>query len=835
MIVDVAVPVPGVEDALSYAIPRALEEGVRAGIRVLVSVGTRRVVGLVVDVKHEDPAPERKLKPVLEILDTTPVVDERQLALVRFVSSYYAAEIGACARLVLPPDTESVVERRYALTEKGEQARVFAEAHGLKKPDVEMLEAFEPGERKSERKIARTRAQRDRLQALVKGGFVLEVSSERAVGRVREEELLVPVDVHDENAKPLPKNAPALAAVDAWLRAVKQATMVEAQAAHTGARAKVKKLESLGRLRIERSVRAASPGAGLRQKGLAETLTDAQARAVDRIVGAVKSSSSSAFLLEGVTGSGKTEVYLRALRAVLEQGRGAILLVPEIGLTPQLVGRVRAALADLDEEVVLLHSGVSAAERRDGLARLRDGSARIAVGARSALFAPVRDLGLVIVDEEHDPSLKQDETPRYHARDVALWRAKHEGAVCVLGSATPSLESRYNVELGKLELLELPARVGGGGVMPTVEVVDLRSRGGVAEARRRDRLNADEGPGVVLSAPLVDAMAEVLASGDQVLLFLNKRGYFAAVLCEECGHIEQCPNCSVTLTLHRRRQLLICHQCDHEAPVPLACRDCGNDALKALGLGTERLEAEVRARFPDARVARLDRDAVKHKGALETVLAQIHARDVDIIVGTQMVAKGHDFPGVRLVGVVLADVGLALPDFRAAERAFALLAQVAGRAGRGDKPGRVLIQTFKPEAPAVAYAVTHDVRGFAAQELRDREAHRYPPLWRAALLRVESEDGDVVPALAGDVASRVTAAGEALGSAHDGQWSVLGPAPCPLERLHGRTRWQVFVRCRTVAQRSALVEAARRDPTLARDLKRGRARLILDLDPVHVL
>ncbi|HEY4221013.1 MAG TPA: primosomal protein N', partial [Myxococcota bacterium] len=598
------------------------------------------------------------------------------------------------------------------------------------------------------------------------------------------------------------------------------------------ARAKAKKLAALGRASIERVVVAGRVERGIHTGGLAATPTDAQANALAHIQAAIEARATSAFLLEGVTGSGKTDVYLRALRATLARGRGAIIIVPEIGLTPQLVGRVRAALSDRPDDVVVLHSKISVAERRDAFARLRDGIAKVAVGARSALFAPVRSLGLVVVDEEHDPSLKQDESPRYHARDVALWRAKNEGAVCVLGSATPSLESRHNVEQKKLALLELPARVGGGGVLPSVHVIDLRERAGVAEAKKRDRKNVDEGPGVVLSAPLVEAIAATLARGEQALLFLNKRGYFSALLCEMCGHIETCPNCSVTLTLHKKKSALVCHQCDHEHLVPSTCPECGGDALTALGLGTERLESEVRARFPDARVARLDRDSTQRKGELEHVLAQVHAREVDVLLGTQMIAKGHDFPGVTLVGIVLADIALAMPDFRAGERAFALLAQVAGRAGRGDKPGRVFVQTFKPEAAAVHFALAHDVRGFAAQELAERALHRYPPFWRSLLVRVEHEDPQVCARLAADAHSALLAA------AHDiprASVSILGPAPCALERLHGRTRWQVFVRTKSALQRGAIVDAVRRSPALKREIARERARLVVDVDPVHLL
>ncbi len=834
MIVDVAVPVAGLEDALSYAVPAALAARVRPGVRVQVPVRGRRLVGVVTDIhddaqRHARSSP-RDLKLVAELLDDEPVVTAEQLALARFVASYYGEPLGPCMRLVLPPDTDVVVEARFALTERGEQARVFSAAHGLARADLELLAAFAPGERKRERQLVKSAARRARLHALVARGLVERVADQRPVGAVRHHEVLVPTE-----GAALPARAPALAAFDAWLRAFvvdagRGATLAEAQAAHSGARGKIAKLTALGRLRVERSVRVGARAEPvLPAQGPATTLNDGQARAVTALQGALAARRAAAFLLEGVTGSGKTEEDLRALATALSQGRGALLLVPEISLTPQLIGRVQAAVDD-PRLVVTLHSGVSVADRRDAIARLREGSARVVVGARSALFSPVPALGLVIVDEEHDGSLKQDESPRYHARDVALWRAKHEGAVCVLGSATPSLESRHNAAQGKLTHLELPVR--HGAALPTVEIVDLRTRGQQKEARRRDRMNADEGPGVVLSGPLVEAMAETLAAGEQVLLFLNKRGYAAALVCEACGHVETCPSCSVSLTYHRRRHGLVCHQCDHERRLPSSCPACATEGLLLLGLGTERVESEVKARFPDARVARLDRDTARAKGELERVLSDVHAGRVDVLVGTQMIAKGHDFAGVRLVGVVLADVALALPDFRAAERSFALLAQVAGRAGRRGARGRVLIQTFQPEHPALRFTLEHDAKGFAAGELEVRRALHYPPFSRAALVRVECTDESAAAALASSIAGRVRRAGAALAL---GSFSVLGPAPCPLERLHGRSRWQVFVRAHSAQARAALVAGLRHDPAVRADLARAEARLVVDLDPVHLL
>jgi primosomal protein N' (replication factor Y) len=648
---------------------------------------------------------------------------------------------------------------------------------------------------------------------------------------------------------------PAIAALDAWIRAFASSRsrpplLTEAQAAVPAARDKVKRLVALGRLRLEHTARAtSSAGVASSPRPSGRTLTEAQARAAAVLTTAVHEAAAvanepaassdrpatgtgRAFLLEGVTGSGKTEVYLQALRACLDAGRGAILIVPEIALTPQLVARAREGLGDRAGDVVLLHSNVPAGERRDGQARLLRGEARVAIGARSALFTAVPSLGLIVVDEEHDGSLKNGESPRYHARDVALWRARNEGAVCVLGSATPSLESRHNVATGKIERLELPSRVGGGGALPSIELVDLRARGEIAEARRRDRDNADDGPGVVLSGPLVDAMAETLAGGDQVLLFLNKRGYAAALLCEACGRIERCPHCSVSLTVHKHDATLRCHQCGHEQRLPPTCPACASEALLQVGLGTERLEAEVKARFPDARVARLDRDSTQRKGALEQVLRAVHAREIDVLLGTQMLAKGHDFPHVQLVGVVLADIALSMPDFRASERAFALLAQVAGRAGRGAKRGRVLVQTYDPEHEALRGLVDHDVQGFAARALEERKLYGYPPFTRLARVVVEHADDREAARIARAAAKCMTTRAALLSR---GAASVLGPAPCPLERVAGRSRQHVLLRARSHADRAVIVAALQADAALHKATRTASARLILDLDPVHML
>ena len=823
MRVDVAVPVVGVPGALTYAVPAPLVGRCVAGVRVVVPVGNRRLVGLVLGEAAAEAPPSSALKLVVEVLDEEPVASARQIELVRFVARYYLAPLGEAARLVMPPDAARAVDDRFRLTEQGAQARVFGAARGLDAKTQTALAALEDDVVTTRKALTRLGLSPKRITALVADGLLARVE-DKVIATPRVDETVVAVD----GGAALPARAPALAAVDDWLRARGgPAPMTELAAAFPGARGKVKRLVELHRAVVRSEARAHARGPGLRASAV-RALTDAQQRAADALVDALQRRTAAAFLLEGVTGSGKTEVYLRALRECLAQGRGAIFLVPEISLTPQLSARVSAAF---DEELVVLHSGLSPAERRDATARLRTGAARVALGARSALFAPVADLGLIVVDEEHDASLKQDESPRYHARDVALWRAKNEGAACVLGSATPSLETLHNVEVGKLLHLSLPERVGGGGALPIVDVVDLRVRAQHAPARRADRAS-DDGPGVVLSQPLVDAIGATLVGGEQVLLFLNRRGYSAVVLCEACGEILKCPHCSVSLTYHRGRHRLVCHQCDHEERPPDVCPHCGTEGMVQLGLGTERLEAEVRARFPEARVARLDRDTVKRRGEMARVLRAVQAREIDVLIGTQMVAKGHDFPGIALVGVVLADVALALPDFRAAERAFSLLTQVAGRAGRGATTGRVIVQTYNPDHPALKYVVQHDVKGFAASELVFRESARYPPYWRAAVARVEAEDPIAAARLAASVAARLLERARGLPAS---RWEVLGPAPCPLERLRGRTRHQVLVKTAGHAERAALLDAVRGDDALAAEIARASARLILDVDPVHML
>ncbi len=531
------------------------------------------------------------------------------------------------------------------------------------------------------------------------------------------------------------------------------------------------------------------------------------------------------FLLHGITGSGKTLVYIEVLRAVLQQReRTAIVLVPEIALTSQTVDRFRGAFGN---DVAVLHSGLSDGERLDAWQSLRRGERRIAVGARSALFAPLERVGVVIVDEEHEGSYKQSEAPRYHAREAAIVRARVEGAVVVLGSATPSLESWERANRGQSIRLTLPDRAAGAQ-LPAVEVVDLRRVMRNAMAAKNPQAPFDETLGV-LSPGLLVAIKQRLVRGEQSLLLLNRRGYASCLQCHSCGDVQACPHCSISLTYHRVPEALICHYCQHQKPVPSRCPKCGEDTLKRRGLGTQQVERMVAERFPEARIARMDVDTTSGKWAHTQILDRVGRGEVDILLGTQMIAKGLDFPNVTLVGVVDADTGLNLPDFRAAERTFQLLSQVAGRAGRGQKGGDVIIQTRSPDSHAVRQALTHDYRGFVREELDARRMPAYPPFVSLANIIVSGTDQTSTARVAVEAAEwvqRLVRQQKLLGLV------LVGPAPCPVDRIKDRWRWHFLIK----SAKPALMTRVARYIAERYEVPRADAlRLTVDRDPVSLL
>jgi primosomal protein N' (replication factor Y) len=538
------------------------------------------------------------------------------------------------------------------------------------------------------------------------------------------------------------------------------------------------------------------------------TLTEAQRQVVAAIAAMPP---EMPVLIHGVTGSGKTLVYLDVLRSVVASGNGAILLVPEIALTPQTVARVRGVFGD---QVAVLHSGLSDGERADAWRALRRGERRVAVGPRSAVFAPVQRLAVIVVDEEHEPSYKQGMAPRYHARDAALVRARLEGARVILGSATPSLETLHLAQTGKVRLFELPERIGARP-LPPVAVIDLRSAPRAAEARW-----------IPWTEPLDEAVRGALARGEQVILLLNRRGFATYLQCPACGDVRACPQCAIALTVHQTPAALRCHYCGHEEPIPTACRVCGKDTQRMRGLGTQQLEHFVALRFPEARVARMDLDTTSTKWAHHRILERMAQGKIDILLGTQMIAKGLDFPNVTVVGVVDADTGLNLPDFRAAERTFQLVAQVAGRAGRGPKGGRVFVQTRAPDHHAIRAAAAHSVAAFAAAELPLRAPPQpaYPPHVGLVRFVAAAEQPDVAARAGERVAAWLRRANaERLA----GALAVLGPAPCPIMRLKGRWRWHVLVKS---AEPRALGRVVR-----AWGRAGGSRAVVVDRDPVSLL
>ena len=536
--------------------------------------------------------------------------------------------------------------------------------------------------------------------------------------------------------------------------------------------------------------------------------TAAQAEVLVQVAAALDSRTYAPFVLFGATGSGKTEVYLRAAEAALAAGRSVLYLVPEIGLTPLLVKRLAARFPG---HLSVLHSGLAAGERRAAWERVRSGACRFAVGTRSAVFAPLRDLGLVVVDEEHDSSYKQGESPRYHGRDLAVVRAREAGAVVLLGSATPSLESFAHARSGRYGLLRLGGRLGARA-LATVEVVDMR----------REFLQT--GAARPLSRALVTALQECLGRGEQALVLRNRRGWAASLLCPACGTRVTCPRCSLALTWHQAEARLRCHLCDLARPHPGECPSCRFEELQPLGEGAERIEHELRAVLPGARLARMDRDTVRRRGAQEDLLRRFSAGELDLLVGTQMIAKGHDFPRVTLVGVVSSDQSLGLPDFRAGERTFQLLTQVAGRAGRGDLPGRVVVQAFDPEHPVLREAARQDYEAFFVREMAYRRALRYPPL--SALVQVLVSDKDPVQA---DVYAEEV--GRALRAEGKGRLLVSGPGPAPVERARTLWRRQLFVRS-TGRRRLVAAVAAALTATEGRVPPRA---LTVDVDPQSLL
>ena len=800
--VDVAVPL-ALPTALTYAVPDELSARAVPGARVVVPVQQRELIGVVT--AADRPAPAARARPILAAPDAAPLLDASLLRLAAWIGRHYAAPPGLVLRTMLPA-TLFGVGRPVVVAPEGlppaasePLARLFAGARaGRGVPLAAARRVAGPGGvRLLQRLVAEGRAELvvlpPRTEAPERTERVLTIAAEAGL-----------LD-RDRRFSRAPRQR---AAYEALEQLGGRATA--GQLAQTGVRGPaLRALLDAGLIAEARERRDRDPFAGLPATPPPAAPTDAQRSAIAALEALAP---GRAALLWGVTGSGKTLVYLEYLRRLVETGRSVIVLVPEIGLTPQTVARFRGVFGD---SVAVLHSGLSDGERYDAWRALREGTRRVAVGARSAVFAAVPALGAIVVDEEHDGSYKQGEAPRYHARDVALKRAALAGARVVLGSATPSLETWAAAADGHLARVELPARIGARP-LPRVDVVDLR-------APDRD---APATP-VPWSEELDRAVAGALGRGEQAMLLLNRRGFSVFVQCPACGEVWDCPNCSLTLIYHLAPAQLRCHHCDHREAPPVACRACGAPTQRFRGAGTQQVEAFVAQRFPAARLARMDVDTTSGKWAHHRILEEVAQGRVDVLVGTQMIAKGLDFPNVTVVGVVDADVALNLPDFRSAERTFHLLTQVAGRAGRGPKGGRVVVQTRQPRHPAVTFAAHHDTAGFAAAELAERRKPPYPPHVLLANVVLSGEGERAVA----DAATRVVDwLHELFRAKRAARVELVGPAPCPIERVRGRWRWHFLLRTGDAARLTRLIGYVADKAQVPRSV-----RLVVDRDPVSML
>ncbi len=805
MFVDVAVP-KSAPDALTYRVPANLVPFAVPGVRVRVPLRKRHATGVIISVADTTDLPTKSIRPIEEVLDEAPLLPQRLMDIAEFISGYYRCPLGTTLASMIParlfrPDAEEA-----QLTPTG----AAMEIDGLPLAQRAILAALRITPRlKVPTLLGRADlTNRGPLDATVSSGWV-HLRSQRRDRAPQVEVMAVQLasDPLDELLEKC-RRAPRQRQVIEWLAAEARPALASEVSQATGcSSATLRTMAQRGLIQRFSQRSAGRPRWSLATSTVRHQLTDEQAVAVDAIDSATAAGGYAPFLLHGVTGSGKTEVYIRCLESVLASGRGGIVLVPEIGLTPAASGAVEQRFG---RSIAVLHSAQSDGDRWREWLRVRSGEARIVVGPRSALFAPLDDLGLIVVDEEQDSAYKQQEAPRYHARDLALVIGRDAEVPVLLCSATPSAEASALVQRGLATKLTLSKRVAGHS-LPEVELVDLRQQ----------KPEPGEQGRTLFSQPLKDALAETIDRGEQAILLMQRRGWAPVLMCRDCGHRTDCPSCSVALVVHRRSGDLRCHYCGHRNRIPLKCPSCQGRLLDPVGAGTEKVAHHLSQLHPEVRAVILDRDTVRRRDGLERALGTFAAGNAQVLVGTQMVAKGHHFPGVTLTGVISADALLNLPDFRSGERTFQLLTQVAGRAGRGDRPGRVIIQTYYPDHPAVRFACGHDVDAFLAEELVFRRAFSYPPAARLALVRFESKNQNAARTASEEAA-------KAIGRPPDGV-RVRGPATAPIERIREYWRWQILISARNRDTLRKVLERTE-SPTLSRSVRR-----IIDVDPLSTL
>ncbi len=782
--VEVALPIP-LRQTFTYRLPFGMSENLKIGARLLVPFGKRTLTGYAValheSLSEDVEIEEDKIKEVIELLDEEPLLTSEILKLTQWTADYYASSWGEVLKASLPAGINQNVEQYISITAKGRDELIKISTAKTAKVQIlrYLVEFGETAQKELANNFGTTataRAVRELANSELAQVFQKTLSAQVRPKRRKAVKLLTPEN-HQTNDKPLTES---------------QQKIIETL------------IENDGNLLFTELLELANVGASsintLAKRGFVEvfvqevlrdplkdakipfrtnlTLTGEQTIVLTEIENALKSAKYKAFLLHGVTGSGKTEVYIRAMKRAFEDEKSSLMLVPEIALTPVFSRRLRSVFGD---EVAILHSNLSAGERFDEWRRIRQGKARIVIGTRSAVFAPLQNLGLIIVDEEHDSSYRQHEMPFYNGRDVAIIRANFINAVVVLGSATPALESYHNSQIGKYEYLRLPNRIGNRS-LASAEIVDMR------EVFRQ------AGKDAVFSNDLVEAIEETHAKGEQSIILLNRRGFSQFVLCRSCGETIRCNNCDITLTFHRRENRLICHYCNHRERVPHTCPKCKSQYLYFVGEGTEQIEDILKRKFSQLRIARIDRDTMAKRKEMEKTLEKFSEGEIDMLVGTQMLAKGHDFHNVTLVGVISVDAGLALPDFRSAERTFQLLTQVAGRAGRGNLQGRVLIQTYYPEHYALKHAQTQNYEAFYAEEIAFRQKLSYPPFVALASILIKHPNYNY----AFDNAQILKDC--LLRADKERNCRILGVAPAPLARLKNEFRLQLLIKARNRAK-----------------------------------
>lgn len=799
---DVSLPVP-LDQTFTYRLPETLRHRAQRGSRVMVPFGSRKLTGVILQVHDQMPAME--VRETFQLLDEVPVLDEQLLSLGAWIGHYYCAPLGEVLRSMTPLAAEIRKGKVYGLTDSGRDAsRQLLIGAPDEDPVVAILKLLENRSLSAAYLNKKFPDAPKLLRSLMKKGFVEveDTVNERDPLRAPAAKLLVEPKPGIEIREKLRKAERELIAYLDLHPGTHNLAEVEEKVTNAGVAARGLARRGLLMLKPVAAVQLQGSPIGSHQ------LNVHQQAALSSIQSALDAREFQTFLLQGVTGSGKTEVYMRSIEAALAHGRSTLMLVPEIALTPAVSGQFFSRFGD---QVAILHSAFTGNERVEQWRQIRSGKAKVVVATRSGVFAPVQELGLIVVDEEHDGSYKQEETPRYNGRDVAIVRARAANAVVLLGSATPSLETRYNVQRDKYKLLELPERIAGRP-MPEVEIIDMRQE--FLETRKQ----------AIFSRRLLDAIQLRLDAHEQIMILLNRRGFSSFATCRSCGARVECVNCAVTLTYHHRDRRMLCHYCGYAERPPKTCPKCDSEHVQFLGTGAEKVEDELHLMFPRARIVRMDRDTVTGKRGFERILHGFRAHEYDILVGTQMIAKGHDIPNVTLVGVVSADVGLGMPDFRAAERTFQLLTQVAGRAGRGHLPGIVVVQTINPDHYAVRFAAAQDYAQFYEKELQFRRMMRYPPFSALANIMVRSKSQEEAMRMAGEISN--------FFGPHPEDVKVLGPAEAPIPKLKQEFRYQLLLKAGNRRRLNELLHSLR---AYGQGRHWPATSLVIDVDPLTLL